>query len=73
MLKRGVQDYLPPIILCVHVSFSLPKVVLPEVDLHFLLPATSRGTSFICLNSHGARLRINCSSVMPKESNAASM
>ena len=73
MLKRGVQDYLPPIILCVHVSFSLRKVVLPEVDLRFLLPATSRGTSFIYLNSHGARLRINFSSVIPKESNAASM
>ena len=27
-------------ILCVHVSFSLRKLVLSKVDLHFLLPET---------------------------------
>ena len=80
MLKCGVQNYLPPIIICVHVSLSLQKV-LPEFDLQFLLPATistvghqfSGGTILICLDSCGARLRINCSSVMPKESTAASI
>ena len=39
MLKCGVQNYLPPIIIFVHVSLSLQKV-LPEFDLQFLLPAT---------------------------------
>ena len=63
MLKHGVHYYLPTIILCVYVSFSLWKVALTEVDLHFLLPTTvghqfSGGTSLICLDSRGARLRI---------------
>ena len=39
MLKQ-VMDYLLPIIIYVHISFSFRNIFSTEVDWHFLLPAT---------------------------------
>ena len=80
VLKRTVPNYLPPIILYVQVSFSLRKVVSTETTLTLSSSGNcstiglqfSGSTSLICLDSRGARLRIHCSSVIPKEMNAAS-